>query len=65
MRANKKLIQQDLTKEPGRIILFKDLSNIALSSQNDKSRNDLDQSVELLTKKFGKYIDWTCCTCVL
>lgn len=46
MKANKKLIQQQLCQETGRVILLKDLSNIATAKAKDKSRNDLDVTVK-------------------
>ena len=56
MKANKKLVQQKLTQESGNVILLKDISNIANSLRNEKSRNDLDSTVKLLTDKYGMYM---------
>ena len=53
MKANKKLIQQQLSQETGNIILLKDLSNIATAHKKEKSRNDLNLTVEALMEKYG------------
>ena len=54
MKANKKLIQQQLSQESGCIILLKDLSNIATTNKVHKSRNDLDVTVKSLMDKYGE-----------
>ena len=56
MRANKKLIQQELCQETGKIVLLKDLSNISSDSRKGKSRNDIDQVVKTLMEKYGKIL---------
>ena len=48
MKANKKMIQMQLSKETGRVVLLKDLSNIGSSSKNGQSRNNIDAVVQLL-----------------
>ena len=55
LRANNKLVQQKLCQETGKVILLKDLSNIANSSKAQQSRNDLNRTVDMLTKKYGRY----------
>ena len=55
MRANKKMIQQELSQETGNIVLLKDLSNIATSHKKGKTRNDLDTAVALLMNKYGEF----------
>lgn len=54
MKANKKLVQQQLTQETGNIVLLKDLSNIATASKKEKTRNDLDLTVRMLMEKYGE-----------
>ena len=53
MKANKKLIQQQLSQETGNIILLKDLSNIATTHKKAKSRNDLNLTVGALMDEYG------------
>ena len=50
LKANEKLVQQTLTRESGSIILLKDLSNLAAST-NKSSKNDLDAVVEMMIDK--------------
>ena len=47
MKANKKLIQKQLTEETGK----EDLTNISTSIKEGKSGNDLDSSIGLLQDK--------------
>ena len=47
-----KMIQQQMT-ETGKIVLLKDLINVALSAKRGKSRNNLDNSVSMLMEKYG------------
>ena len=56
MKVNKKLVQQALCEESGSVILLKDLSNIALTTKQNTTRNDLDAVVNLLTDKYGKNV---------
>ena len=54
MKANKKMVQQQLCQETGsNIILLKDLTNIAVSTRKGKTRNDLDATVQMLMEKYG------------
>ncbi|MCG8622777.1 MAG: hypothetical protein MJE68_12375 [Proteobacteria bacterium] len=53
MKANKKMVQQQLCQETGNIVLLKDLSNIALAAKKGESRNDLDATVQVLMEKYG------------
>ena len=55
LNANKKLIQQQLTKETGNVILLKDLSNIASAARCGHSRNNLDVAVATLLEKYGTF----------
>ena len=54
MDANKKLVQQQISQESGKIVLLKDLPNIATNSKKGKSKNYLDTSVSQLIDKYGK-----------
>jgi len=56
MKANKKLIQQKISKETGKVVLLKDICNIATVAMQGRSRNNLDASVQTLTDK----CDWLC-----
>ena len=53
MKANKKMIQQQLSHETGNVILLKDLSNIVTDYKSGKSRNDLNSTVKLLMDTYG------------
>jgi zinc finger SWIM domain-containing protein 3 len=53
MKANKKLVQQQLSQETGNIVLLKDLSNISTANKQRKSRNNLDMTVATLMDKYG------------
>lgn len=53
MKANKKLVQQELCQETGNIILLKDLSNL-VNRRVKASRNDLDAVVSMLMNKYGE-----------
>ena len=57
LRANNKLVQQRLCQETGKVILLKDLANIANRSRVQQSRNDLNETVDMLTEKYGRYYD--------
>ena len=54
LKANRKLIQQELSKQSNKIILFKDLSNIHQRMKERESRNDVDFLVNTLQKKYGQ-----------
>ena len=50
---------QQLIQETGNIVLLKDLSNISQAGKKGKTRNDLDETVQVLMEKYGKYHDST------
>ncbi|KAK8772097.1 hypothetical protein V5799_024660 [Amblyomma americanum] len=54
LKANKKLLKQKIQQDTGKVVLLKDLSNLA-SSLKPATRNDLDQTVHLLQKDYGKF----------
>ena len=54
LKANKKLVQDNLTKTTGKVVLLKDLSNIAAKMKSGNTRNDLQECVKRLTEIYGK-----------
>ena len=54
LKANRKLIQQELSKQNNKIILFKDLSNIHQRMKERESRNNVDFLVNTLQEKYGQ-----------
>ena len=55
MNANRKLVQQQMSQEPGKIILLKDLSNLTTRAKQTNSKNDLDGCIKKLMEKYGKH----------
>ena len=53
MKANKKMVQLEMSQETGNVVLPRDLSNIMVSQRKGKTRNDIDASVKLLMDKYG------------
>ena len=52
LKANKKMVKDEMSAKSGKVIILKDLSN--LMRRNDKdTRNDLTAAVKLLTEKHG------------
>ena len=56
MNANKKMIQTQLSQETGKVILLKDLTNIATAAKQGHSRNSVDAGVHNLMEKYGKCV---------
>ena len=56
MNANKKMIQSQLSQEPGKVILLEDLTNIATEVKQGSSRNSVDAVVHNLMGKYGMYV---------
>ena len=54
IKGNKKMIQQQLSSETGKVVLLKDLTNLSASLKKGKTRNDLDATVKMLMEKYGK-----------
>lgn len=54
MNANKKMIQTQLSQEMGKVILLKDLTNIATAAKQGNSRNSVDAVIHNLMEKYGK-----------
>ena len=55
MNANKKVTQKSLSEKSGNIVLLKDLSNINSASKEKKTRNNLENTIKILTEKYGKW----------
>ena len=53
MKADKKMIQQEISQETGNVVLLRDLSNISQSQKKGKTRNDIDASVKMLMDKIN------------
>ena len=56
MRANKKLVQQEMSKETGKVILLKDICNIITAAKQGRSRKNLDITVQTLKDKYSMYL---------
>ncbi|XP_019858006.1 PREDICTED: protein FAR1-RELATED SEQUENCE 4-like [Amphimedon queenslandica] len=56
LKANKKMVQDNLSADTGKVVLLKDLSNIMRRDTSD-TRNNLNQTVKLLTEKFGASVE--------
>ena len=55
LKANKKMVKDNLVQSTGKAILLKDLSNLMTKVKSSRSRNDLEATVKKLTDKFGEY----------
>ena len=55
MQINKKLLRNQIAQETGKVVLLKDLSNIASSSSE---RCDIKSCVEDLKDLYGKFETW-------
>ena len=53
MKVNKKMLQQQLSVESGRVVNLRDLTNLTVKMKQSMSRNDLMHVVELLEKDYG------------
>ena len=53
MKVNKKMLQQQLSVESGRVVTLRDLTNLTVKMKQSMSRNDLMHVVELLEKDYG------------
>ena len=54
LKANKKMLKNDLQARTGKVILLKDLSNVATASKSESTRNNLETCIKELTEKHGK-----------
>ena len=56
LRANKKMVQNRLASQTGKVILLRDLSNVAKKLKSSETRNDLQECVRRLTNVYGMLI---------
>lgn len=54
MKANKKLVQEELSQKTGNIILLKDLTNLCSRAKKENTRNNLEAVVKLLKENYGE-----------
>ena len=55
LKANKKMVKDDLQSSTGKVVLLKDLSNLMTKTKSESTRNNLEVAVKQLTEKHGKY----------
>lgn len=48
------MVQDKLSNDTGKVVLLRDLSNVAKRMKSSKTRNDLDECVRRLTETYGK-----------
>ena len=60
MNSNSKLVQSKLMEESGNVVLLKDLSNISAESSKEKTKNNLESIVQILSEKYSKDIHYIC-----
>jgi len=53
LKANKKMVKDDLAKSTGKAIVLKDLSNLMTKAKSSNSRNDLEATVRKLIDTHG------------
>lgn len=57
MKASKKFIQENISKETDKVVLLKDICNIATAANQGKSRNNLDITAQTLKDKYGADVE--------
>jgi len=55
LQANKKLVQQHLCHESGKVLLLKDLSNVSRLGIGERGSNDLKKAVTDLMEKHDEF----------
>ena len=55
LKANKKMVKDDLQSSTWKVVLLKDLSNLMMKTKSESTRNNLEVAVKELTEKHGKY----------
>ena len=55
LKVNKKLLQQKLSVESGKIVTMKDISNLVTRINAAKKRNDLQNTINNLQNQYGKF----------
>ncbi|KAH6946946.1 hypothetical protein HPB50_016235 [Hyalomma asiaticum] len=53
MKANKKLVREQLEKASNKVVTLKDLSNIAAKGKHQVSRNDIEATVRMLRNDYN------------
>jgi hypothetical protein len=53
MKANKKMVQNHLMKDTGKVVLLKDLHNIAAKAKQQPGRNSLTELISQMKKSPG------------
>ena len=55
LKANKKLLQQKLSVERGKIVTLKDISNLVARINAAEERNDLQNTINNLQNQYGNF----------
>ena len=55
LKVNKKLLQQKLSIESGKIVTLKDISNLVTRMNAAEKRNDLQNTINSLQNQCGKF----------
>ena len=55
LKVNKKLLQQKLSIESGKIVTLKDISNSVTRLNATEKRNDLENAINSLQNQYGKF----------
>ena len=55
LKVNKKLLQQKLSIESGKIVTLKDISNLVTRMNAAEKRNDLQNTINNLQNQYGKF----------
>ena len=55
VKANKKMIADEVANNSGKVVLLKDITNISSAMKAGVSRNDLEETVQKLTEEYGKF----------
>ena len=56
MKANKKLVKVKLSTGTGKVVLLKDICNIATAAKQGQSRNNFNTTVQSLKDNYGTYL---------
>ena len=55
LKVNKKLLQQRLSLESGKIVTLKDISNLVTGMNAAEKGNDLQNTINNLQNQYGKF----------
>ena len=61
LKVNKKLLEQKLSVESGKIFTLKDISNLVTRINPTEKRNDLQTIINNLENQFGKFQEINVC----